>query len=63
MLKNIVHLEVVQNEKSYIFECAPDSPLGEIYDVLSQMRGYVINRMKEETQKASEKPAEENGND
>lgn len=53
-------LEVKKEERSYQFHCSPNSPLGEIYDALSQMRAYVINRMVEE-QNAEQPPEEKEG--
>lgn len=51
-------LEVIINERSYQLECSTESPLGEIYDVLTQMKSFVIEKMKEAEQ-ASE--VKENG--
>lgn len=58
MLKQKVVLEVNVKDKHYQLECFPDSPLGEVYDVLCQMKAYVIQRMSDE-QKASEQPNKE----
>lgn len=40
-------LEVTIGERSFKLECAPESTLGEIYDALSQMKSFVIEKMKE----------------
>jgi|HubBroStandDraft_3_1064219.scaffolds.fasta_scaffold387691_2 hypothetical protein len=48
MLKQQTILEVKKDERVYQMQCAPESPLGELYDALNQMRGYVINRILEE---------------
>ena len=58
MLKTQAMLEVKINENLYQFCCDAQCSLGEIYDALCKMRGYVISRMQDE-QKASEpKPSE-----
>lgn len=54
MLKQSVKLEVVKGERVYQL-CLPiDSPLGEVYDVLYEMRSFVIGKINE-SQKADEK--------
>jgi len=50
MIKTKSILEVKIGERIYNFECYPDSPLGECFDALSQMRGYVLNKMVESNQ-------------
>lgn len=45
MLKNKTVIEVKINDRIYSLECSPDSPLGELHDALSQMKGYVIAKM------------------
>ena len=57
MLKNQVSLEVKKDERLYQLLCASDSPLGELYDSLNQMRSFVIEKILE-NQKAQE-PKEE----
>lgn len=47
MINNKIQFELKKNERSYQLIISPDSPLGELYDVLSEMRGYVFNRLKE----------------
>lgn len=47
MLNNIAKLEVKIGERAYQLLCEVDSPIGEVHDVLSQMKLYVINKMKE----------------
>lgn len=53
MIKQKTVLEVKIAERVYSLECAPDSPLGELHDCLSQMKNYVIDRMQQ-----AEKPVE-----
>lgn len=58
-LKNKVVLEVEADNRLYFLDCASDSPLGEIYDVLSVMRSYVIDRMVTEQEQTQRKEKEE----
>jgi len=51
-------LEVKIGERFYNFECAPDSPLGEINQALASMNNYVLSRI-EEAKKAQEAEKEE----
>jgi len=62
MINNKIQFELKKNERSYQLIISPDSPLGELYDVLSEMRGYVFNRLKEaeEQDKKTEEPKEGN---
>lgn len=41
-------LEVKKGDNEYGFHCAGNSPLGEVYDVLSEMRNYVGGRLVEQ---------------
>jgi hypothetical protein len=56
MIENRVHLTIKKGERVYSLNIGVDSPLGEIYDVLSEMRGDIFNRIKqvEEDQKKAE---------
>lgn len=47
MLKHYVCLEVKKNERIYRLSCDNESPLGETYDVLTEMMSYVSEKMKE----------------
>ncbi len=47
MLNNIAKLEVKISEKTYQLLCEVDSPMGQVHDALSQMKLFVINKMKE----------------
>ncbi len=55
MIENQVILKVKKEHRDYIFLLAPDSPLGEVFDVLTQMRSAIIQRIeaagKEEAKK------------
>lgn len=47
MLNNIARLYVRMGEREYQLLCEVDSPIGEVHDALSQMKLFVINKMKE----------------
>lgn len=47
MIKQKTVFEITINERSYRLECSPDSPLGELHDALSQMKSFVVERIKE----------------
>lgn len=53
MIKNATVLEIKKNERSYQLVLDPSSPLGELYDVLHEMKAYVFQRIQE-----AEKPKE-----
>jgi hypothetical protein len=62
MLNTISKLEVKIGERVYQLLCQIDSPIGEVHDALSQMKLFVINRMKEveiSSQEASSPKQEE----
>ena len=42
-IKNKTIIDVSRDSRKYYFECAPDAQLGEIFDVLCEMRGHVID--------------------
>jgi hypothetical protein len=54
MIKQKTFLEVIRGTKTYHLICESDAQLGELHDVLSEMKGYVMQRMndimKQETQ-------------
>lgn len=58
MLKNVSKLEIKVGERVYHFLCEADSPLGEAYDVLSRMRGFVLERMKDPEKPSGDDPKE-----
>ncbi len=58
MLNNIAKLEVKMGDRAYQLFCEVDSPIGEVHDALSQMKIYIINKMK--NLESSPKPEEEN---
>ncbi len=60
MMKQRISLEISKNEKTYQFILAPDSALGECFDVLTELRHYIYERIKaeQETQVKIEEPKE-----
>lgn len=58
-----VRLESKIGERSYIFDCENNSPWGEAYDAITQIRAYMLNKMVEEHNTSKdvnlEKPKEE----
>lgn len=57
MIEQKTVLEVTHNERLYKLSVLPDSPLGDVYEVLNQMRNYIIDRIEKEQKK--EQDAEE----
>lgn len=47
MIKNMIHLEIKSSERVYQFVCTNESPLGEIHDVLCQMKAEIVRRINE----------------
>lgn len=61
MIKTQTMFEVIKGERRYELFCSPESPLGEIYDVLVEMERYIVNHMKqiEEAHKKSQETPKE----
>lgn len=62
MIKQKTILEVKSNDRIYELYCPSDSPLGELHDVLMQMKGYCVDRMvaaQKEEQAIADKMKEE----
>lgn len=63
-LNNKTVLEVTKNERKYSLECDAASPLGELHDVLVEMKGYVVQRFQDvqdqekKTEASKEAPVE-----
>ena len=57
MIKNKIELEVKKDARIYSFYCEIDSPLGELHDVLAQMKSEIVARIKaaEEAEKPQDK--------
>lgn len=47
MIKTKTVLEVKIGERIYEFSMSPDSPLGELFDAISQIRGLIIQKINE----------------
>ncbi len=58
MLSTISKIEIKIGERVYQMLCQGDSPLGELHDVLSQMKGFVIDKM-QEIDRVSNPPVEQ----
>jgi hypothetical protein len=58
MLNNISKIEVKIADRVYQLLCDNDSPLGQVHDALSSMKGFIINKM-QEAEKASQPEKEE----
>jgi len=54
MIKQKTVIEVIKDERVYQLSVSPESPLGEVYDVLNQMRNYIIDRIEQERKAQSE---------
>lgn len=59
MLKNHTILELKKNERLYQLFLSADSPLGEVHDVLHEMKCYLINLMAERSRPQEEQKIEE----
>lgn len=46
MLKNQVIIEVIRNSRPFQLLLSSDSSLGECFDVLTEMRHYIVERIK-----------------
>jgi len=47
MIKNISKFEIKIGERVYALLCEIDSPLGEVHDALSAMKGFIIQKIQE----------------
>jgi hypothetical protein len=59
MLKTKTVLEVKVKERLYTLELHPESPLGEAYDAVTQIRGFIIDKIVEENNKSKPKEPQE----
>ncbi len=64
MLNQISKIEVKIGERVYQLLCEMDSPLGQVHDALSTMKGFIINKMQEaeKISKPEKEEEESNGN-
>lgn len=59
MLKQDAVLEVKKEERVYRLHLNNDSPLGEVFDVISEMQSFIIEKMKNSIpEKQDDKKAE-----
>lgn len=56
-VKNQTLISIKKEDRIYEFKCVNEAPLGEVFDALSLMRNYVVQRI-QEAEKASEEPKE-----
>ncbi len=64
MIKHQAILEIQKSDRIYQLHLLNDSPLGEIFDVLTEMRVFVLNRLNEASKsevKTEELPKEKYG--
>ncbi len=59
MIKNVSILEVLKGERVYQLHLPSNAPLGELHDVLFQMRSFVVDKINEAVQIDAPKPLEE----
>lgn len=52
MIKNQTVLEIIKNERVYQLHLSSESPLGECFDVLSEMRSFILERINASAQDA-----------
>ena len=57
MIKTLAQIEIKKGDRSYQFILSNDSPLGECFDVLSDMRAIVYQKIVE-AQQAEDKKEE-----
>lgn len=54
MLKQKTVIEIVKDQRVYSLALCPESPLHDVYEVLNQMRNYVVERIETEKKKLEE---------
>jgi hypothetical protein len=59
MIKTQALLEITKGERVYRLILAADSPLGEVLDVLYQMKGYVVEKINEAQKSEAPKSSED----
>jgi len=59
MLKHSAQLEVRKEDRIYQLNLPVNCPLGEVYDVLYQMRSYIVDRLKEAQKSDQPKESEQ----
>ena len=51
-------MEVIKNQRVYSLDLCPESPLQDVYEVLNQMRNYILDRIESEKKNQEEMKAE-----
>jgi hypothetical protein len=46
-LLNKTVLQVERGNRKYSLECDSEAPLGEVYDAINELRGYIIDRIQQ----------------
>lgn len=59
MLKQVVTFEIKRDDRTYQLTLPENCPLGEIHDVLFQMRSFVVDKINEAIKADAPKPLEE----
>lgn len=59
MIKQRLSLEICKNENLFQMMLPPEATLGECFDVVSQFRQYIIDRIQAENEKQPEAPKED----
>lgn len=57
MIKTQTILEIRKGDRDYKLLLSPDSPIGEVYDVLSEMRAFCLQKINDA--QAAEQPKQE----
>lgn len=61
MIKNSIVFEIKKGERIYQLLMSYDSPLGEIHDVLCEMKSAIVQKINEaDKEKASDKESNDN---
>jgi len=60
MIKSVTVIEITKGDRTYKLLCESESPLGEVHDVLCEMRKNVIELMAK-TEERSEEKVDDNG--
>lgn len=59
MIQNQVVLKVKKEERVYTLNLSPESPLGEVFDVLTEMRQEILRRIQHASQDPQNKTEEQ----
>jgi len=60
VIRNQTCIEIKKGEKTYCFSCDMSAPLGEVYDVLLEMRNYVVQLLNDIEKQSKNNPEQEN---